>query len=336
MNYTRDQLELLAYPKAPELDPDFLAYDAEQAGKGDTGLPDGLDERRKAYAQKCRDVCSEMTKEGARDRHLSQGIDKKWFMIRADLDQLEVPVMQLDLSEHKAEDPDIVIFYIHGGGLAVGEADSEELTCRRMLKAGIGRVRLYSIGYRLKDPWPAETCIGDCLDCIRSLKDPNVKTILVGSSSGGQIAAAISLQSAVGTFQGLMLRGPVTADACSGLWNVPERFRRFHTSIDDSFINSMSFYLKRRVPNDGLEKLPLDAASDQFAAQPKTWIQVSTNDTLYSDGLCYAMALQEEGVDVRLDVVHGWPHTFWLVAPELPRSLKAEEDMLEGLRWLVS
>ncbi|KAH8169904.1 alpha/beta hydrolase fold domain-containing protein [Sarocladium implicatum] len=335
MDYSREQLEALAFTKAPSLHPDFLVYEKEQATKDDPGLPDGLIERRVAYAQKCRDVYQKMTAEGARERDLGRGIEKKWFTLQAGADNFNIPVMQLDISEYDGQDPEIIIFYIHGGGLAVGEADSEELSCRRMLKARIGRVRLYSLGYRLKDPWPASTCISDCLDCIRTLRDPNARTILAGSSSGGQIAAAISLQSEKGTFQGVMLRGPVTADACSGSWNIPERFRNFHTSIDDSFINSMSFYLRRRVPNDGLEKLPLDAEPGQFAAQPKTWIQVSTNDTLYCDGLCYAMALQEEGVEFRLDVIHGWPHTFWLVAPELDRSLQAEDDMVEGLRWLI-
>jgi len=80
--------------------------------------------------------------------------------------------------------------------------------------------------------------------------------------------------------------------------------------------------------------LPLEV--DDLNGMPKHWIQVSTNDIYYSDGACYAEALREAGVDVELDVIEGWPHTFWLKAPYLERAVQAENDMIEGLRWLLS
>jgi hypothetical protein len=45
--------------------------------------------------------------------------------------------------------------------------------------------------------------------------------------------------------------------------------------------------------------------------------------------------LREAGVEVNLDVVEGWPHTFWLKAPYLERAVQAESDMIEGLRQLL-
>jgi len=68
---------------------------------------------------------------------------------------------------------------------------------------------------------------------------------------------------------------------------------------------------------------------------PRTWIQVCSNDSLYSDGVCYAKPLEEVGVEVRVDVVWGWPHTFWLKAPGLERALEAEREMLRALKWLA-
>jgi hypothetical protein len=35
-------------------------------------------------------------------------------------------------------------------------------------------------------------------------------------------------------------------------------------------------------------------------------------------------------------VVRGWPHTFWLKAPQLDRALQADIDMIKGLRWLLN
>lgn len=45
--------------------------------------------------------------------------------------------------------------------------------------------------------------------------------------------------------------------------------------------------------------------------------------------------MREARVEVNLDVVEGWPHTFWLKAPYLERAVQAESDMIEGLRQLL-
>ncbi|KAK0387847.1 hypothetical protein NLU13_4092 [Sarocladium strictum] len=345
MEYSRQQLEELAFEWAPPLDLEFLAYEATKTANPDPDLGDTIHERRKAYAQRCRDTYQRMTAEGARDFSLSQGITKSWLTLtsrNAVGSEHEFPVMQLDLTENHGREPDYVIIYMHGGGLHVGEADSEELTCRRMLKAGLGNVRLYSVGYRLIESNYSAHALIDARAGVAELRSvAKKKTILVGSSSGGQLAAQLAQEegmeatrTGITYIHGLMLRGPVTADRHSLDYAVPDRFFDFHTSVDESFLNSMSFYLKRNIPRDGLNRLPLENPDFYFENHPRTWIQISTNDTLYSDGLCYTMALQEFGAEVRLDVIHGWPHTFWLVAPELPRSLKAEDDMLKGLKWL--
>lgn len=93
--------------------------------------------------------------------------------------------------------------------------------------------------------------------------------------------------------------------------------------------------MKRAVPRDGLERMPLEADEETLKELPRTWIQLCTNDSPYSDGLCYAKMLEEAGVEVKVDVVRGWPHTFWLKAPELERALEVEEEMVRGLGWLL-
>jgi acetyl esterase/lipase len=105
-----------------------------------------------------------------------------------------------------------------------------------------------------------------------------------------------------------------------------------HTSFSPSFETSLvkiySDTARENTPN-----LPLEAKS--FHDLPRTWIQVCTNDLYYSDGICYAAALREAGVEVVVKVIRGWPHTFWLKAPQLDRALEANIDMIEGLKWLM-
>jgi acetyl esterase/lipase len=103
--------------------------------------------------------------------------------------------------------------------------------------------------------------------------------------------------------------------------------------MSDAFHTSL---LNSAVLNNGnrtVAALPLEA--EDLSGMSRHWIQVSTNDIYYSDGACYAEGLREAGVEVRLDVIQGWPHTFWLKAPYLERAVKAESDMIEGLRWLL-
>jgi len=99
--------------------------------------------------------------------------------------------------------------------------------------------------------------------------------------------------------------------------------KAFHTSILSSPAVNTENRVERMMPLEG-----------NLSGLPRHWIQVSTNDIYYSDGMLYAEALRELGVKVELDIVAGWPHTFWLKAPELERAVQAEVDMINGLRWL--
>jgi acetyl esterase/lipase len=99
----------------------------------------------------------------------------------------------------------------------------------------------------------------------------------------------------------------------------------FHTSL----LSSPALNHANRTS----EVLPLE--TDDLGGMPRHWIQVSTNDIYYSDGVCYAEALRGAGIETKLDVVEGYPHTFWLKAPYLERAMQAESDMIDGLRWLL-
>jgi acetyl esterase/lipase len=99
----------------------------------------------------------------------------------------------------------------------------------------------------------------------------------------------------------------------------------FHTSL----LSTPALTAENRTK----EKLPLE--EEDLKGLPRHWVQVCTNDIYYSDGVCYAEALREQGVEVRIDMLKGWPHTFWLKAPLLEKAVEAEESMLEGMRWLL-
>lgn len=342
-------MDSLYLKTAPPLDPEWLEYEKEEALKNPKPVYASVLERQPAYAAECRALSAAMTAPGMRDHHLSQGINTTTFTAPSSVDGFAIPVLKYE-ADGSTTSPSVVVVYIHGGGLCVGEADSEDLSCRRILKElpgllpaeGSGVV-VFSIGYRLMPSHKAEVCVSDCVDALdhilagvpRDGTGAGAKVTVVGSSSGGELAALVS-QRAPTALNGVVLRCPVTSDAFGGMEYVPERLRELHTSAwEPSFWNSLLGRMEREVPRDGLEYMPLEAPEELLRKLPRTWIQVCTNDGLYSDGVCYAKALEDAGVSVKVDVVRGWPHTFWLKAPQLPRALEAERAMLKGLAWVV-
>ena len=239
------------------------------------------------------------------------------------------------------EGKDVVIYY-HGGGLYVGDLDSEDLTCRRICKQ-LG-CTVYSVDYRLMPEWAADDAVYDALEAFRCIiSTRKVKRLIVmGSSSGAQLAAMVAARykswrgpyaAAPVKIHGVCLRGPVLCDATDGGANLPPKFRELHSSMSESFHTSLLSAAAVNPGNRTSSKMPLEA--ETFEGLPRHWIQVCTNDIYYSDGVIYSECLRDAGIDVRLDVLRGWPHTFWLKAPELQRAIKAEQDCVEGVRWLL-
>ncbi|GKT66473.1 ATP synthase D chain [Colletotrichum tofieldiae] len=333
-----DSMNHLIIKEAPPLDPAWLAYEEEASLKAPKKVYASLLDRQPVYAEECRQLNTRMLAPGEPYHHLSH-VSKQQLSTSSSLDGFPIPILHFfdDSLEPTAKDDGVVLVYYHGGGLYVGEADSEELSCRRIANDFAGAT-VYSVGYRLMPAFPASTCVSDSLDAfayVRSLHPSAKKLILLGSSSGGQLAATVSQLAPHGSFNGVVLRCPVTSDGGSSLDFVPERLRQAYTSASPSFVTSLLGVFGRTVPRDGLERMPLEAGTDELRGMPRTWVQVCSNDTLYSDGVCYAMALMEAGVEVRVEVVRGWPHTFWLKAPGLGRAVEAEREIVEGLRWVL-
>ncbi|KAK3395541.1 Alpha/Beta hydrolase protein [Sordaria brevicollis] len=378
-------MDSLFLKTAPPLDPAWLAFE-EVSGMNNPRPELPIAEHQVAYAAECRSINAKMLAPGARDHHLSLNVTRTKFTVPStntpfgdEASRFRLPVIRYEHAPASSEtdstanpaqaqdQPEVTVLYIHGGGLYVGEADSEELSCLRILKASTPSTnhtnnitdvqipmikQVYSLTYRLMPTYSAQDSLSDCLSVLNFIlleqqqrggasdsRKYNHKIILAGSSSGGQLAALVSQHPTVlGKINGVLLRCPVTSDAFGGLDPyVPLRFQHLHTSAwEPSFWNSLLGQMKRAVPRDGLERMPLEADEETLKRLPRTWIQLCTNDSLYSDGLCYAKALEEVGVEVKVDVVKGWPHTFWLKAPELERALEAEEEMVKGLVWLLA
>ncbi|CCC07755.1 hypothetical protein SMACR_01322 [Sordaria macrospora] len=322
-------MESLFLRTAPPLGPAWLAFE-EQSGLNNPRQELPIAEHQTAYAAACRSLNAKMLAPGARDHHLSLNVTKT---------ELTVPSTLASPSGDEANRYQIpVIRYQHATASSAGESAAAGSQAEEKQPDKSSHSPTVSCPLILpKTAYHCLSVLNYILNQHRSNSTKN-KLILAGSSSGGQLAALLSQNpTTLGTIHGVLLRCPVTSDAFNGLDPyVPLRFRHLHTSAwDPSFWNSLLGQMKRAVPWDGLERMPLEADEETLKELPRTWIQLCTNDSLYSDGLCYAKMLEEAGVEVKVDVVRGWPHTFWLKAPELERALEVEEEMVRGLGWLL-
>ncbi|KAG4432576.1 hypothetical protein IFR05_011933 [Cadophora sp. M221] len=348
----------------PPLDPAWL--DHEKSANLLTPAPvlTSSSERQQLYASNCRKLNAELL--SGRDKHLTEGIkihdtgietspgssgDPVYIPIRSykpasppsgPPEPVISPTIPGDEEtgregEEESDDGVPIVIYYHGGGLYVGDLDSEDLTCHRVCKEL--QCTVYSVDYRLMPEVTASTSLADAIAAFRAITTNRKasRLILMGSSSGGQLAAQVSQRFKTSRghmrIHGVLLRGPVTCDATEDGVNLPPKFKECHTSMSEAFHTSLLSNAAVNSQNRTKEPMPLEV--EDLTGMPRHWIQVSTNDLYYSDGACYAEALRCKGVDVKLDVVVGWPHTFWLKAPFLERAVKSERDMIEGLRWLL-
>jgi acetyl esterase/lipase len=262
--------------------------------------------------------------------YLSEGIQVNDSQIQGK-DQYEIPIRTYTPAPDTTSGT--VVIYYPGGGLRIGDLESEDLSCRRICKDLSATV--ISVDYRvtLDDPTRIEYAIVDSYDVFeRYANDESTKELyLVGSSSGGMLAALVSQLARDSetplkkSIDGVQLRCPVTINPeC-----VPERFREYYVSNSEEF-NTVLVQLRdgRHWP----KKLPL--AAETFANLPPADIFCCRHDIYWSDAVCYAKGLQDDGVCVIFHQLEFSPHTYWLLFPENANSIKVEEEMIEGLKWL--
>jgi len=118
---------------------------------------------------------------------------------------------------------------------------------------------------------PPQTALDDAYEAFHQLaisKYSSKRVILVGSSSGGQLAAQVAqlardaTELPAGTLIGLLLRCPVTVDTSNSGMNIPQRFRSLHTSFAPSFESSL-LTIDAGTIRQNTSNLPLEAASFQ-------------------------------------------------------------------------
>lgn len=208
----------------------------------------------------------------------------------------------------------LVVFF-HGGGWTVNDLDTHDRLCSILAKSSGSAV--FSIDYRRspesKYPSPVEdayTAFRWAVDNSRSLGASSVATAVAGDSSGGTLAAAVSLLARDRhgpriTFQLLLYPAldyvhPLTDSYVK---------RGEGYSLNKEFMEwSWNNYLPEQWDRNDPYLFPL--RSDDLKGLPKTLILTAEFDPLRDEGVAYAERLKSANVSVEHwhveDQMHGF------------------------------
>jgi acetyl esterase len=240
------------------------------------------------------------------------------------------------------------IVWLHGGGWVVGTLDGYDPVARALAVAADSQV--FVVDYRLAPEAPYPAALVDCTAAVEFIAaaadrfgfDP-ARLVLGGDSAGGHLAIGVTrwLASAGSTARpaALALAYPVTdARMLHGSY---QRFADgYHLSAAQ-----MAWFWQQFVPpgltvggqNVGLDHPDLSPLlADDLHCLPPTLIVTAECDVLHDEGLAFATALGNAGVEHEYLEVPGLIHGFLRFraalrqARDLPAQISAQLD-----RWQV-
>jgi acetyl esterase len=219
------------------------------------------------------------------------------------------------------------LVYIHGGGWVVGDLEMHDDTCR--LLANEARCIVVSVDYRLAPEYPFPVPLDDCWSALcwvnENLADRgwDGSTLAVaGSSSGGNLAAAVALRA---RNEGLPLALQVlyypALDSTMSTTSWRELGQGYFLSAAQ-----MAWYWRQYAADDAVRRRPEVSPSHcgGVEAVASALIVTAEYDPLRDEGEAYAHALRAAGVPVRLWRFSGQIHGFLSLGASLPEVREAK------------
>jgi len=226
------------------------------------------------------------------------------------------------------------IYFIHGGGMILGDVDGEDAVASAVCE-NIGAL-VVSVEYRLapENPYPAP--VEDCYAGLVWMAghaaelgfDPD-RLAVYGGSAGGGLTIATSMLARDRGFPALRFQMPIYP-MIDDRNETPSSHEITDIGIWDRSANieAWQWYLGNGEP----DQYAAPARAEDLAGLPATFIDVGTVDLFRDEDIAFATRLMQAGVPTELHVNPGAYHAAEMLAPEAPLSERIWARRIEALR----
>ncbi|KAH8653064.1 Alpha/Beta hydrolase protein [Tricladium varicosporioides] len=255
---------------------------------------------------------------------------------------------------------------LHGGGWALGGLDNEVALCRKWTT--IGGIAI-NVDYRLAPehtfPVPVEDAFDALVWTANHVKDlginPKKGFIIGGVSAGANITCAITHLYRDGKMEPRLTGQYLSVVTVCDPAALPEKYKDFVFSREQNqnavildrkgmsmFEGSSSYSQESFLQHIGSDECEGIYKANPYSPLrspllflshkdlPPTYFQVCGADPLRDEGLLYEKILREEyGIQTKMDLFPGLPHSFWSFFPNAEFSKSFQKDTTRGLEWLL-
>ena len=240
--------------------------------------------------------------------------------------------------------PHPVVMYFHGGGFALGDLDTHDVTCRQ--HAAVACAVVVSVDYRLapEHPYPAAVEDSWAATCwvaenAGQFGADGSRLAVAGDSAGGTLAAVVAQRARDRVRAGGP--GPDVKVAFQLLWYPSTMWDTALPSftenadapvLDHAAIAAFAvWYAGHLDPSEPPADLAPGRAADLTGLAP-AYVAVAGHDPLRDDGARYAELLAAAGVPVELHNAETLVHGYLGYAGVVPAATEATERGLAALR----
>jgi acetyl esterase/lipase len=230
------------------------------------------------------------------------------------------------------------VYYIHGGGMVVGDLDSGTVDCLRF-SSQLGAV-VVNVGYRLAPehphPAPGEDCYAGLVWMFANAEALALDTgrvAIYGPSAGGGLAAATALRAR--DLGGPQVRLVMAIYPMLDHRNItPSSHQITDVGVYDRDANIESWGLYLGGQQADAYAAPVMA--ENLTGYPPTYIDVGTQDVFRDEDITFASNLLAAGVPVELHVHPGAFHGSELLTPAAAVSQRQLKRRMEALHEALS
>lgn len=294
-------------------------------------------------------IAMQMTKKMMKEQYAQQGInsasafDPMQMRTYSDSSMLMLPVeegvrfepVQLGIMPGEACVPekysaDAVLFYIHGGGLVAGNAQTSRSYAAVLANASGHTV--YTASYRLapENTWPAAQ--EDCLSAYEALleKYPETPIVLIGESGGAFLSIVTTL---LAREKGLRLPAVVAAYSAPLAWDgTVDRSRNKDTDVsltEEALQQMAELYCPDTWLRKSWQVSPLHA---DYTGFPPLLLRWDESEILAADCELLKAKAEAAGVEVQAKGYDDAFHAFPTLGHMLPESEEVLQDTIAFIR----